>query len=265
MTDTQTGTDLLRFICERPDDDTVRLIYCDWLEEHGQQDRSDFIRVQCELAKLESARYGNQIFHMQALRLRERELLRSGCLRWFGVGPGEIMSGNLIPLMPWGRQGVPNTLSMLGVVRRGFVHTVRCRLGDFYPLKCRRCNGSGRDQRESTEGDCPACSGTGRTPGLRPKIMWDGEHGHPVERAEVADKEPYETDSSGWRWWNEADDDVPPYTENIPYPIFNFLSNTNKSTHERLYPTREAAVSDLSQALVRWARREAGLPEWEGG
>jgi uncharacterized protein (TIGR02996 family) len=39
-------------ICEHPDDDAPRLIYADWLEEHGQSERAEFIRVQLELARL---------------------------------------------------------------------------------------------------------------------------------------------------------------------------------------------------------------------
>jgi uncharacterized protein (TIGR02996 family) len=35
-----------------PDDDAPRLIYADYLEENGQPDRAEFIRVQCELATL---------------------------------------------------------------------------------------------------------------------------------------------------------------------------------------------------------------------
>lgn len=33
-------------ICERPHDDDVRLIYADWLEDHGQPERAEFIRDQ---------------------------------------------------------------------------------------------------------------------------------------------------------------------------------------------------------------------------
>lgn len=33
-----------------PDDDTIRLVYADWLEEQGRQDRADFIRAQIELS-----------------------------------------------------------------------------------------------------------------------------------------------------------------------------------------------------------------------
>src|SRR5262245_51105112 len=41
----------LQAILEQPDDDTVRLIYADWLEEQGNP-RGEFIRVQCALARL---------------------------------------------------------------------------------------------------------------------------------------------------------------------------------------------------------------------
>ena len=34
------------------DSDVPRLIFADWLEEHGERDRSEFIRIQCRLAKL---------------------------------------------------------------------------------------------------------------------------------------------------------------------------------------------------------------------
>ena len=36
-------------IIARPDDDTVRLVYADWLAEHGDPDRGEFIRAQIEL------------------------------------------------------------------------------------------------------------------------------------------------------------------------------------------------------------------------
>ncbi|AMV27830.1 hypothetical protein VT84_25735 [Gemmata sp. SH-PL17] len=36
----------LKAICENPDDDTVRLVYADWLEENGDPERAEFIRLQ---------------------------------------------------------------------------------------------------------------------------------------------------------------------------------------------------------------------------
>lgn len=41
---------LLGEVCSAPDDDIPRLVLADWLEEHGQSERAEFVRVQCELA-----------------------------------------------------------------------------------------------------------------------------------------------------------------------------------------------------------------------
>jgi uncharacterized protein (TIGR02996 family) len=44
---------LLAEIKERPWDDLPRLILADWLEDHGEADRAEFIRLQCRLAALD--------------------------------------------------------------------------------------------------------------------------------------------------------------------------------------------------------------------
>src|SRR5215210_2622285 len=38
---------LLSAILAHPDEDTPRLMYADWLDEHGQPERAEFIRIQC--------------------------------------------------------------------------------------------------------------------------------------------------------------------------------------------------------------------------
>lgn len=49
MTD---ASDFLAAIIDRPDDDLPRLVFADFLEEAGEAERAEFIRVQCELARL---------------------------------------------------------------------------------------------------------------------------------------------------------------------------------------------------------------------
>jgi uncharacterized protein (TIGR02996 family) len=44
--------DLLRAIAHDPDDDAPRLVFSDWLEEHGQPERAAFIRTQVRLGTL---------------------------------------------------------------------------------------------------------------------------------------------------------------------------------------------------------------------
>lgn len=42
---------LLRVVCENPDDDTPRLVFADWLDENGEPERAEFIRIQVASAR----------------------------------------------------------------------------------------------------------------------------------------------------------------------------------------------------------------------
>jgi uncharacterized protein (TIGR02996 family) len=65
---------LLRAVVAAPADDVPRLVAADWLDEHDQPERAEFIRVQVELARLEAAgRGGWEEAHL--LRRRERTFL----------------------------------------------------------------------------------------------------------------------------------------------------------------------------------------------
>src|SRR5262245_10972802 len=44
---------LLQAILADPEDDAIRLVYADYLEERGEPERAEFIRVQCDLARLD--------------------------------------------------------------------------------------------------------------------------------------------------------------------------------------------------------------------
>jgi uncharacterized protein (TIGR02996 family) len=63
-------------ICESPDDDTPRLVYADYLDERGDP-RGEFIRVQCELARLPE-----DDERREDLEAKERELLRRHRREW---------------------------------------------------------------------------------------------------------------------------------------------------------------------------------------
>jgi uncharacterized protein (TIGR02996 family) len=43
---------LFQAILDAPDDDAPRLVFADWLDEHGDAARAEFIRVQCRMARL---------------------------------------------------------------------------------------------------------------------------------------------------------------------------------------------------------------------
>jgi uncharacterized protein (TIGR02996 family) len=67
----------LRAIIDEPDDDTHRLVYADWLDDHGQPERAEFIRVQITLARLPG-----EDPQRDALEARERALLAEHREEW---------------------------------------------------------------------------------------------------------------------------------------------------------------------------------------
>src|SRR4051812_38958308 len=42
-------------IRETPAEDAVRLVFADWLEDHGEPERAELVRVQCELERCDPA------------------------------------------------------------------------------------------------------------------------------------------------------------------------------------------------------------------
>jgi uncharacterized protein (TIGR02996 family) len=68
----------LQAIIDDPDDDTVRLIYADWLDDHGNHARAEFIRVQIDLAQMkedDDRRYALETRQVQLLAEHENEWL----------------------------------------------------------------------------------------------------------------------------------------------------------------------------------------------
>lgn len=68
---------LLAGIIAQPDDDAPRLIYADWLDEQGDTDRAEFIRVQIQLARTP---WGHP--DAWAIRQRNSDLLGEFQLEW---------------------------------------------------------------------------------------------------------------------------------------------------------------------------------------
>jgi uncharacterized protein (TIGR02996 family) len=72
-------TAFLKDICANPDDDAPRLVFADWLEENGQPERAEFIRVQCELAR---KRIAGGAARRQELTKRAEQLFLSNREGW---------------------------------------------------------------------------------------------------------------------------------------------------------------------------------------
>jgi uncharacterized protein (TIGR02996 family) len=89
---------LFQSVLDAPDDDAPRLVYADWLEEHGQPERAEFIRVQ--IAREGEPEYSPR---WRELEKRARALLKGHHREW-GPAPDGLA---------WGPE-----------FRRGFVESV---------------------------------------------------------------------------------------------------------------------------------------------
>jgi uncharacterized protein (TIGR02996 family) len=58
-------------IRENPDDDTVRLAYADWLDEHGQRERAAFIRIQIDFAHTGTHRRPDEHTHLWSILINQ--------------------------------------------------------------------------------------------------------------------------------------------------------------------------------------------------
>jgi uncharacterized protein (TIGR02996 family) len=67
----------LQAMVEAPEDETPRLIYADWLEEQGDPDRAEFIRLQAQLAAM-----AEDDPRRAALEERDRRLFAELALSW---------------------------------------------------------------------------------------------------------------------------------------------------------------------------------------
>jgi uncharacterized protein (TIGR02996 family) len=96
---------LYQSVLDAPDDDAPRLVFADWLEEHGQPERAEFIRVQ--LAQEGEPEYGPR---WRELEKRSRALLKGHRRQW-GLAPDGLA---------WAPE-----------FRRGFVESVCTTARDF--------------------------------------------------------------------------------------------------------------------------------------
>ncbi|MBN9119483.1 MAG: TIGR02996 domain-containing protein [Planctomycetes bacterium] len=94
---------LLRSIIDRPEDDVVRLVFADWLDEHGDADRAEFIRGQCRLAAMQEWDDG-----FAELHARCGFLLRTHRDKW-------------MPPVAKIREGAPDWMLRQYEFRRGFL------------------------------------------------------------------------------------------------------------------------------------------------
>ena len=170
-------------VLAEPDDDSIRLVFSDWLYENGEPKRAEFIRVQLEMAKWTACvcgptATGRYVCKVCCLRRRERELLERHWVEWLTPFP-------LLPMLRHDPRSRFAEGHCFPEYRRGFVAAVTLTAEDWLkhvdsllwrPEKpCRECLGAmwlvrtlwlvrtstpGSDWMEK----CHACNGTGKRP-----------------------------------------------------------------------------------------------------
>ncbi|MCI0461410.1 MAG: TIGR02996 domain-containing protein [Gemmataceae bacterium] len=101
MTD---GETLLQAVETAPDDDAPRLVYADWLEEHGDPARAEFIRIECALEGMPL-----DAPERPAMEDRRDDLLAEHEERWLGPPPASLLEWT------W-RRGFVDSLTLLDEV-----------------------------------------------------------------------------------------------------------------------------------------------------
>jgi uncharacterized protein (TIGR02996 family) len=142
-------------IVAAPADDTPRLVFADWLDEHDRPERAEFVRAQCELAKMPEpelktvmlyddphASYPGGVCYAcrkaeprwceyHTLQRRATELLDARRGEWFplgGVRPWSNAKDDVVWATGGGHAG---TFYAGGEVSRGFVSHLTCSAADW--------------------------------------------------------------------------------------------------------------------------------------
>lgn len=191
---------MLAAILSDPADDLPRLMYADWLDENGESERSEFVRVQVELS-----RYKHGTGKCPTCRVLSGEVHKEGCEYFrlktkendtahkYILGRGEWNAPIIAAL---GLQPLQDDFAGQWYWVRGFVASVRLSWKDWlhhhealywHPkqtVECPKCNGRGgydeyRGIGEWDWASCPPCESTGRI--SRPFVAT----AHPITKVEL--------------------------------------------------------------------------------
>lgn len=273
MTTTATHAGFISDICEHPEDDSIRLIYADWLEDHGDPERAEFIRVQVELF----ATYGNRLDRLRPI-VPTHECVKCGAL-WQRHHSGwslasdraeqccdnEDMADQIAPIRPEMNNLFRRELEVASPLLRRLSEGVipgasMSHFSPSNPLPYFALPGPGPvfiniafRRGFLAEIHAPLTVLEKHLPALVRQ--------HPITRVRVTDKEPKHYQAipfyrEHWSWWGN---DMPD-KEDIPMELFQLLSGDDPSLSNQLYPdcknfpTAEAAHAALSEVMLRLAR-----------
>ncbi len=239
---------LLAAVRAAPDDDLPRLVLADWLEERGEGERAEFIRLQVEYRRAKTKT--QRTIHRRAIK----QFMRGGVtLRkypWFN----HVLDGCDFGFSVDGWHCVVGDFSNRGSVDycRGFITRVSGPLVSLIGGEC----GCARTPNR-LDGDCTSCGNTGSTPGVLRELV----KREPVGFVEVTDREPWSVAGGAGRWgWSKHPDDMmfPGNRSVIPAEILDLIPEAEDAPirgfrHRRWFRTADAARAALSAAILRHA------------
>jgi uncharacterized protein (TIGR02996 family) len=227
----ETGNQLLLDILTNPKEDDLRLIYADWLDDQGDVDRAEFIRVQIELETLNKRLQSTEdcldvecdgCHERRGLDIRLQDV-------WYPPGKGFVQ-----PIETWNwrlTEVSPGELTSYGVVTRGFVSKIVCTCDEFMKYA--------------------------------EKLFTS----HPIEEVVLTDREPYYTEyqaDEGHSFYDNTKVIVITHPEsNLPNELYELLEgHSRQNKHVKFYKERIEANFALSRACVRYGR--TFLPKIKG-
>ena len=221
-----------------PMGDLPRLVAADFIEESGDAERAEFVRVCC----------GRRSRSDDAIAR-----ILGGLATWAACGVTDDWSwhGGLAAEPYPDPVGVRVSNGVLIGYDRGFVSSVSAPLGVLHGGECVACNGVGQNGTLAGAMGCIRCStgprsrGTGRTPGVLAQLL----RREPLMAAGivVTDREPWENEDGTSSWWlvYAGTSEEPADIEEV---IWNRLPKPDGLS---TYHTADAARLALGEALYR--------------
>lgn len=251
-----TESTFMAAILAKPREDAPRLVYADWLEEHGDTARAEFIRIGCKMASCRMCHrkdgtkrkdgYSANCGRCKPLRRREQALLEQHGAEW---------AKPVCDILDCGFDLANQHIRF----ERGFIGAVELRMEEFVGGRCERCDGDGQahgsDRPSQWSSDpnymkCPVCHGTGRVPGIAKELF----RAAPITSVKLTGKRPTDAVHSlryGWPWIESNSNFCIPFD-----PLGMMMS---KDLSDGFYRTEADVYAALSRACVRYGREQAGL------
>jgi uncharacterized protein (TIGR02996 family) len=223
---------LLRAIIDQPDDDLPRLAYADWLEDNGECEGAEFIRVQ--IRAWEDWPGGD----WNDLCARANVLLtRSRFQEWFGAPPGFLVNVRSAVKVELYDEAAERTIQ-LGL-RRGFVERIECSLAVFLEHAGAVFAAHPVQEVRLTDRE-PLQLSTDRTPNDDPWKGW------------------CVWTPAGARW-RSGEPGLEVGRDELPQRLFDLLGGKRLESNKwTVYESsRDDAIADLSTAARFWGRQEA--------